>query len=249
MKKIHYLTIAAVALAGLAVPVTSLAADGGQYTSNGAVTFEANTDPTKPVDPTNPVDPIKPVDPTDPNGPKPGTNGPLSIDYASSLDFGTQKITSTDEVYKAKAQKYLDKANAEKTGPNFVQVTDNRGLETGWNLQVKQNGQFKTAENQELTGAAITFKNGNVVTNSSSEKPAGQATIKLSPDNALTNVMSAADGQGAGTYLLAWGTDAATGAESIELAVPGSTTKYAKQYKTTFTWVLADTPPATDPIQ
>ncbi len=242
MKKIQYLTIAALALAGLALPATTLAVDGGEYTSNGAVTFEANTDPTKPVDPTNPVDPIKPVDPTDPTGPKPGTNGPLSIDYASSLDFGTQKITSTDEVYKAKAQKYLDKADAEKTGPNFVQVTDNRGLESGWVLRVKQNGQFKTTENQELTGAAVTFKNGNVVTNSTSEKPSGQATIKLSPENASTNVMSAANGQGAGTYLLAWGTDAATGAESIELSVPGSTTKYAKQYKTTFTWTLADIP-------
>lgn len=40
--------------------------------------------------------------------------------------------------------------------------------------------------------------------------------------------MSAKDGQGAGTYLLDWGTDAATGADSIELSVPGSTTKYAK---------------------
>ncbi|MBO1305951.1 WxL domain-containing protein [Enterococcus sp. 669A] len=242
MKKIQYATVAALALAGLALPVTSFAADGAEYTSNGAVTFEANTDPTKPVDPTNPVDPVTPVDPTDPTGPNPGTNGPLSIDYASSLDFGTQKITSTDEVYKAKAQKYVDKANAEKTGPNFVQVTDNRGLETGWKLQVKQSGQFKTAEDQELTGAAITFKNGNVVTASSSAKPTGQATINLTPNDAYVNVMSATTGQGAGTYLLAWGSDAATGADSIELAVPGSTTKYAKQYTTTFTWALADIP-------
>ncbi len=54
--------------------------------------------------------------------------------------------------------------------------------------------------------------------------------------------MSAKDGQGAGTYLLDWGTDAATATESIELSVPGSTTKYAKKYSTTFTWVLSDTP-------
>jgi hypothetical protein len=39
--------------------------------------------------------PVDPVDPTDPNGPEPGTPGPLSIDYASSFDFGTQKISGS----------------------------------------------------------------------------------------------------------------------------------------------------------
>ena len=80
------------------------------------------------------------------------------------------------------------------------------------------------------------------MTASDSEKPTGQATIVADPSGDLKNVMSAKDGQGAGTYLLDWGTDAATAAESIELSVPGSTTKYAKKYSTTFTWVLSDTP-------
>lgn len=243
MKKFGSLLLATTILAGLAlVPATSFAADGGNYDSNGVITFTPNTDITNPVDPVDPTNPVTPVDPTDPTGPKPGTAGPLSIDYASSLDFGTQKITSKDEVYKAKAQKYLDKDNNEKTGPNFVQVTDNRGTEAGWTLQMKQNSQFKTTDAEELTGAVITFKNGNVVTASDSAKPTGQATIVADPSGALKNVMAAKDGQGAGTYLLDWGTDAATAAESIELSVPGSTTKYAKKYSTTFTWVLTDTP-------
>lgn len=243
MKKFGSLLLATTILAGIAlVPATSFAADGGNYDSNGVITFTPNTDITNPVDPVDPTNPVTPVDPTDPTGPKPGTAGPLSIDYASSLDFGTQKITSKDEVYKAKAQKYLDKDNNEKTGPNFVQVTDNRGTEAGWTLQMKQNSQFKTTDAEELTGAVITFKNGNVVTASDSAKPTGQATIVADPSGALKNVMAAKDGQGAGTYLLDWGTDAATAAESIELSVPGSTTKYAKKYSTTFTWVLTDTP-------
>ncbi|MGL9730640.1 WxL domain-containing protein [Enterococcus sp. DIV0756] len=243
MKKFGSLLLATTILAGIAlVPATSFAADGGNYDSNGVITFTPNTDITNPVDPVDPTNPVTPVDPTDPTGPKPGTAGPLSIDYASSLDFGTQKITSKDEIYKAKAQKYLDKDNNEKTGPNFVQVTDNRGTEAGWTLQMKQNSQFKTTDAEELTGAVITFKNGNVVTASDSAKPTGQATIVADPSGALKNVMEAKDGQGAGTYLLDWGTDAATAAESIELSVPGSTTKYAKKYSTTFTWVLSDTP-------
>lgn len=243
MKKFGSLLLATTILAGIALaPATSFAADGGNYDSNGVITFTPNTDITNPVDPVDSTNPVTPVDPTDPTGPKPGTAGPLSIDYASSLDFGTQKITSKDEVYKAKAQKYLDKDNNEKTGPNFVQVTDNRGTEAGWTLQMKQNSQFKTTDAEELTGAVITFKNGNVVTASDSAKPTGQATIVADPSGALKNVMAAKDGQGAGTYLLDWGTDAATAAESIELSVPGSTTKYAKKYSTTFTWVLTDTP-------
>ncbi|MGH1830610.1 WxL domain-containing protein [Enterococcus gilvus] len=243
MKKFGSLFLATAILASIGLSTTTtFAADGGNYDTNGVITFTPNTDPTNPVDPTDPTKPVTPVDPTDPTGPKPGTNGPLSIDYASSLDFGTQKITSKDEVYKAKAQKYLDKDSNEKTGPNFVQVTDNRGTEAGWTLQVKQNSQFKTEDAKELTGAEVTFKNGNVVTASDSAKPTGKATIVADPTGELQDVMSAKAGQGAGTYLNNWGTDATTGANSIELSVPGSTTKYAKKYSTTFTWVLTDAP-------
>lgn len=61
-----------------------------EYRSNGLVEFIPNVDPTEPVDPENPdpEKPVKPIDPTDPEGPNPGTQGPLSIDYASSFDFG-----------------------------------------------------------------------------------------------------------------------------------------------------------------
>ncbi|MFC4770592.1 WxL domain-containing protein [Enterococcus hermanniensis] len=243
MKKIGSLMLVTGILANLSLgTVTTIAADGGEYDSKGVITFTPNVDPIDPVDPTDPTGPIKPIDPTDPNGePNPGTAGPLSIDYVSSLDFGSQKITSKDKVYLAKAQKYLDKDKQEKTGPNFVQVTDNRGSEAGWTLQVKQNGQFKTADNEELVGAEVVFKNGQVVTTSDSDKPTGQTTITTETDGTLHNVMMAKAGQGAGTYLHNWG-DTETAAKSIELSVPGATTKYAKEYSTTFTWVLTDAP-------
>ncbi|MBO0458637.1 WxL domain-containing protein [Enterococcus hulanensis] len=242
MKKINSLVLATAILAGITLAPAATLAAGGEYPSNGIITFTPNTDPTDPKDPLDPESPAEPEDPTDPTGPSPGTPGDLSIDYASSLDFGTQKITSQTQVYKAKAQKYLDKDGVATTGPNYVQVTDNRGLEEGWTLQMKQNGQFETAESEELTGAAVTFNNGNVVTASNSASPTGQATITADPSGALQDVMSAKDGEGAGTYLFDWGTDAVTGANSIELSVPGSTTKYAKKYSTTFTWALTDTP-------
>jgi hypothetical protein len=221
--------------------VTSYAADGGEYQSNAIIEFEPATDIiTPPVDPIDPGVPVDPVDPTDPNGPNPGTPGPLSIDYASSLDFGKQKITSTTQTYKAKAQKFKGRDD----GPNYVQVTDNRGTEKGWSLQVKQNGQFKSTLGKELNGAEITFKNGWVNTASASPIPSiTKSTFSLTPEGngVAENIMSAKAGEGSGTYLLVFG-DKATAAESIELSIPGQTTKYAEKYSTSLTWTLTDVP-------
>lgn len=244
MKKTKIFALSATILLTLGLGAsTALAVDGGVYDSNGQVKFIPDTAPTNPVDPTDPTNPITPIDPTDPLGPNPGTNGPLSIDFASSFDFGEQKITSTTQTYNAAAQKFTDKNGVEQEGPNFVQVTDNRGLETGWSLTVKQSGQFtSTTTGKVLTGAKITLNNGVVVTASESEKPTGYTPIVLTTDGSEAKVMSAADQQGAGTYLLSWGTDAATGATSVELEVPGATTKYAEVYRTTLMWTLTDVP-------
>lgn len=68
------------------------ASTGGDYTSNGYVNF-AEGDNTG-INPVDPLDPSVPVGPTNPDGtdPTPGTGGALSIDFASSLSFGTQKF-------------------------------------------------------------------------------------------------------------------------------------------------------------
>ncbi|MBO0462418.1 WxL domain-containing protein [Enterococcus sp. DIV1298c] len=249
MKKTSKFIIATIALSTLGVSTTAFAADGGVYTSNGVVQFVPNTDPTTPVDPTNPVDPVAPIDPTEPGGgdPDPGTNGPLSIDYASGLDFGMQKITSKDETYFAASQKYreLDENGNPladiKEGPNYVQVTDNRGTEAGWTLKVNQEGQFTSSSGKVLTGATIRLRNGNVVTASTSGAPDGAADIVLDANGAQSTVMTARVGNGAGTYLFAWGS-VPTADTSIELNVPGATTKYAEKYATRLTWTLSDTP-------
>ena len=67
------------------------------YESNAIVEFTPDASINKPVDPVNPdtEKPVEPFDPTTPdtgNKPNEGTTGPLSIDYASSLDFGKIKF-------------------------------------------------------------------------------------------------------------------------------------------------------------
>lgn len=242
MKKNRFVVITVAIFSGILLNSHPVFAEAQTYDSNAVINFVPNQDVTPPVDPSNPdpENPVTPIDPTNPNGPNPGTAGPLSIDYASSLHFGENKISTKNEVYNAKAQAFTGGSE----GPNYVQVTDNRGTETGWSLQVKQNGQFVSTSGYELTGAKITFKQAQINTISTSPKPSQlKDTFSLTPDGtgAAEQVVSAGNGEGAGTYVYAFGTDE-TKSESISLEVPGSTTKLAEAYKTSFTWTLTDVP-------
>ena len=70
--------------------------------------------------------PTEPLDPTDEDNPtdEPTHNkGPLSLDYVSSIDFGTQKINMyKKEIYESTSLK------------PFIQITDNRGTGAGWKV-------------------------------------------------------------------------------------------------------------------
>lgn len=237
MKKLVTLSVLVLTTIGLtATPVAA-----ATYDSNASVKFKAGTGITPPVDPTNPTDKVTPVDPLDPLKPvQPGTNGPLSIDYASSLYFGEQDITSSNETYYAVPQKLSDDTER----PNYVQVSDNRGTLAGWSLQVKQNGQFKTATNKELTGAQITFENAELATVSTATAPSvikTSFTLGTDGTGVAENVIAAKAEEGAGTFVYRFGNDATKG-DSIKLDVPGSTAKYAEEYTTTLTWTLTDVP-------
>lgn len=199
------------------------------YTSNGYVSFFQSDKPTKPVNPNNP-NPNNPVTPKNPDGtnPKEGNNGPLSLDFASSLDFGKQKITSEDEHYIATAQflqkvtdpnQMNDENKIDQNVPDYVQLTDNRGTFEGWTLKLKQDAQFKVnGDGAELTGATISFGNPNHKTLTAFAKDAKDpiTTIKdfeLTPGTEL-NIM-AADASNAkgtpngtgGTHVLRFGTE------------------------------------------
>lgn len=255
MKKISIL--ATICLSQAVMLSTATAAEVNQYESNGAVEFYPNSDPELPLDPTNPdpEEPVKPIDPTNPEGPNPGTSGPLSLDYASSFDFGLNEITNKSMTYYARAQTYKDGV---KDTPNYVQVTDKRGSNAGWSLKVKQNGQFnatKPTVNKLLTGAEITLEMPKVVSNGTAVAPETVATVNLDPTGAEVQVLSAKEETGAGTWVNSWGTveeikeKARDGQEvsvnvtkAVSLFLPGSTPKDAVEYKTTLTWLLTDVP-------
>lgn len=238
--------------------------DGGQYSPKGTVKFTPSDKPTKPVNPLNP-NPESPIIPSVPDGSKvdDGTAGPLSLDFASSLDFGIQQITSTTVSYNASAQKYSDQyGHNETSGPDFVQLTDNRGTFSGWTLSVKQVGQFKTANGDELHGASVTFMSAqHTSVNGSSDGISLVSSFTLDPNGSAIPVMSgnyATKGTNGtdGTHIMRFG-DATTLSQSdingdgssrgltdtaIKLSIPGKTQKLSTSYTTVLNWILGDTP-------
>lgn len=249
MKYNKIISLASVMALGLSMGagvVSAAGQDGGEYTSNGLIEFTPGEQPVDPVDPLNPEQPVDPTDPTDPEGkPQPGTPGPLSIDFASSFNFGDNKITSKDEIYYAGLQKYKDKDTDQelREGPNYVQVTDNRGTLAGWTLKVKQTKQFETDDSHKLDGAKITLTNGNINTVSESAPATAVKEIAIDKMDADFLVMSAKKDAGAGTFLTRWGDeDLAKSKESVKLFVPGKAVKKKAQYKTSFVWTLTDVP-------
>ncbi|NCE15709.1 WxL domain-containing protein [Enterococcus gallinarum] len=225
MKK-SLITMGIVILSSIILPITAVAAE---YTSNGAIIFETDNDLTKPVDP---------VDPTDPMGPNPGTAGPLSIDFASSFQFGNQKITSETMDYYAKLQEFTSSL----AGPNYVQVTDKRGTQEGWSLSVIQNGQFKTAQSEVLAGASLSISSGTAISVTDKQYAPTVVENHTFVPNSEMNLVNVPAGKGMGTWIYRFGADASEGAAAVKLNIPGRSVKLAKEYRTTLIWYLKNVP-------
>ncbi|MGO2266997.1 WxL domain-containing protein [Vagococcus salmoninarum] len=213
--------------------------------TEGVITFEPNDEPIGPTDPINPGEPGQPIDPEDPEKPvEPGTPGPLSLDFASSFNFGKQKITSENKVYMAKPQAFKVEDGSIEERPLYAQVTDGRGELKGWSLSLKQNGQFKGKINKkELNGAEIKFVNGQTSTEMESGSPStvSKNVELVATGSAASLLMEAKAGEAAGTHIYHLG-DLKTMSESVQLHVPGKATKLKDTYETTLTWQLSTLP-------
>ncbi|WP_374284588.1 WxL domain-containing protein [Lactococcus sp.] len=218
------------------------------YNSKGSVGFKQEDKGQLPVDPNLP-NPLLPVSPQNPDGstPNPGGIGTLTIDFASSLDFGNHSISNKDQVYFAKAQKYFD---SKDVTPNYVQVTDRRGTFSGWSLSVVENIQFTQVESgpqkyKELNGATISFNNSIADSNTAEKSPNTTNSISLVP-GVSTQIALAEVGSGAGTWVIRWGNQSSITEgglnPDVSLFVPGTTPKDAADYTTTLSWILSDLP-------
>lgn len=244
MKKKILIVTGTVALT-LSGSLTSSAAEEQAFSreTEGIVTFELNDQPTEVVDPLNPQIIGLPIDTINPfQEIIPGNTGPLSLDYASSFNFGKQKITSKDQVYYGTTQQMTINEKSEER-PLFAQVTDGRGSLAGWTLALKQKGQFSTSEGKELRGAEIRLSQGQIESESESVIPSQITERKalIADGSASTNLVMAQQGEGAGTWIYRFG-DLETMSQAVQLHVPGKAIKLKAQYQTNLLWTLSNLP-------
>lgn len=209
--------------------------------SKSTVSFEEDTSSVDPLDPTNP-DITNPITPTDPDDHEDGTAGPLSIDYVSNIRFGLNKASGKEEIYWATLDEIKDSQGADLQVPNFVQVTDKRGVWDGWHLTVTQEEQFYNASAKEyLESAELTIMNSVPNSADGGDEPTVSSSITLVPGTP-SDVANATESKGSGTWSIRFGQDADAGKKSISLKVPAKTTKAQGEYSTTLTWQLSDSP-------
>ncbi len=213
------------------------------------VTFEpATTLVVGDIGPVSPVDPLAPEFEVEPeNKPElPEDQGPLSIDFISTFDFGSQAISAHGQTYYAQPQRLLNEdgtVNEEEERPNYVQISDRRpeDARNGWGLAVTQKEQFKGEDNQELLGARISLSNQQVITAQGGTPPGLQSVpCELIPGTKRT-LLKAQGTEGTGTWIYRFG-DAQTAGESVALVVPKGANPERTTYSTTLVWELSAVP-------
>ncbi|WP_071131267.1 WxL domain-containing protein [Enterococcus timonensis] len=226
-KLLGSLLLSAIAL-GSFVSVSQAA---GKSTTTGDITF---TEATGPVDPLDPTDPTKPIDPEDPGNPPTGQVGPLTLDVAPNLPFGTHEITGN--AIKATV-------DTEKNDSPYIQVSDRRGANAdgkgqGWHLTVAISD--FTNSTQTLQGTQLSFNGtGNVLPHTSSataaEAPLSKEIKGLDKTDGEVLIWDAAVGQGIGSWVDVYSP------ENITLDVPNPA---LGTYNATLTWNLTAGPAA-----
>ncbi|MBT2645280.1 WxL domain-containing protein [Bacillus sp. ISL-34] len=230
MKAITLSIVGSVILVGMIFSTNSAeAAVVNSAISKNYINFIADEGITKPVDPANPDNQAlpSPIDPIDPDNGGTGNSGSLTLDYVSNIHFGTQKIMSGNTTY-----------NANNKDP-YVQVSDKRGTGEGWALTAKAS-ELKISTGEPLQGAELTFKNGQVKSQSSnvSEPPTAYDVTFDNRDS--KKFMDAPLETGRGTWL-----DVFSGSDgdnsNVQLKVLAGSAE-AESYSGTVTWELTNAP-------
>lgn len=165
--------------------------------------------------------PTEPIKPTIPSGTT-GNVGPLTIDNVAPLLFDTHKLEGKEQVYTSVV-----------TDSN-IQVTDNRGEESGWNLQVSQTPFIDVKDKAKiLKGTKLTLPLGTLET-AGANVSLRPSVVEIEVTEAPTVLMNAIAGSGAGTWASVFDKD------EIKLTVPAGNKK--GEYMSTVTWSLMDAP-------
>lgn len=178
-------------------------------------------------------DPTVPPEILDPEiGPPTGNKGLLTLDSVSSFTFETKKIGGeTSAPINATA------TVGKKLG---LQVSDNRGLDLGWNLKVSGTPFTEKVgegpESIELKGAVVTIPEGLLTTKAGVDPLLTPVANKVSLTATPATIMRASTIQGRST----WENAFEGKGEKVTLTVPSG--NKAGNYSSTINWSLEDAP-------
>lgn len=266
MKSIKLMSLGLVMFSAVTLGAPFAQAADPAASTDADVKFVEDKDPVNPetpevVDPTKPTEPGKEVEPGD-NGN--GGNGTKSfnINWVSNFKFGEIKIgSSTMTAFSAPTTLTWKDGTTPTTGlANFLQVTDNRGTNAGWNVAVAGTPFYeldgegeKISPEVTLNGASVTLNEAQIIGDTTTTEAAALAPTALSTGVDILGtgspytVLNAEAGKGQGTWAVSWGadTDKTTLKENagVQLSVPVTAQPKAdKSYRSTLTWTLAATP-------
>lgn len=217
----------------LMMSVSLINAQGQEVSGQAEVEFKANQQVIPPVDPGDGEN-ITPIHPP--------TKGPLSINYATNINFGKNKRGSLEQIFYAEAETVTNiSTNEEKKYPAFVQVTDLRGSAAGWTLSVKQNGPLVNEKNDKLTGAELCLSAVRVAPQYEMSHPPKELikNISLTETGDVVPVVKAEAGTGMGTWNIYLG-DLENVSENITLRIPKNSKQETGRYRTSLSWFLQD---------
>lgn len=196
------------------------------------------------VTPVDPLDPDKEVSPENPSV-LPEEQGRISIDFISQFNFGQVSIASDTKLYDALPQRLLneDGTISEEERSNYVQISDRREINDGWELKAELAAEgFLNSGGEQLKGARILLENTEMVTTSSntSVEPFYRNTSVLEPGN-LRSLAVSRNNEGRGTWIQRYGNSETSGS-SVKLEVPVGANPKAAHYQATIEWQLSFTP-------
>ncbi|EDO1366726.1 WxL domain-containing protein [Listeria monocytogenes] len=203
--------------------------------SKATVKFKAGAGVVNPVDPENPTKPIDPLDPSNPTDPGTGNTGSLTLDYVSSVNFGEQEVSSTEQSYSSTSRK------------PFIQISDRRGTGAGWKVTATATAFQNEDGTASLSGATLSFKNGETASASTTATtPTAAQTVELPTDGtSIVSVVSAKASEGMGTWINRWfgatPNDTASLNDNVKLTIPAGSATLG-DHEATITWTLSDAP-------
>ncbi|MBO1308483.1 WxL domain-containing protein [Enterococcus sp. 669A] len=199
------------------------------------------------------IDTNRPPEIVNPDDPQPGTRpengqendgtketGDLRLDYIpNGFRFGEVPLDYNARTYNALPALTTTGSLLEK---QWVQVSDARTNESGWQLKIQQTQPFRSASGQEIKGAAIKIPQGKA-RNSQMDPETAESSmfaneIVLSAEAQEQTIFGAYNTTNSGkeTSTLQWA------AEEVKLRIPKGHNKNKETYQTEIQWALVSEP-------